>query len=59
MALAADLARKAIGELEASDYVVIPSGSCADQIRNVYPQLLAVILPGACAPARWPTGHMN
>jgi L-lactate dehydrogenase complex protein LldE len=40
-ALAADLARKAIGELEGYDYVVIPSGSCADQIRNVYPQLLA------------------
>ena len=40
-ALAADLAKKAIGELEGYDYVVIPSGSCADQIRNVYPQLLA------------------
>ncbi len=40
-ALAADLARKAIGEMEGYDYVVIPSGSCADQIRNVYPQLLA------------------
>lgn len=39
--LAADLARKAIAELEAYDYVVIPSGSCTDQIRNVYPQLLA------------------
>lgn len=39
--LAADLAKKAIVELEAYDYVVIPSGSCTDQIRNVYPQLLA------------------
>ena len=39
--VAADLAKKAIGELEGYDYVVIPSGSCADQIRNVYPQLLA------------------
>lgn len=39
--LAADLARKAIGELEGYDYVVIPSGSCTDQIRTVYPQLLA------------------
>lgn len=39
--LAADLARKAIGELEAFDYVVIPSGSCTDQIRHVYPQLFA------------------
>lgn len=36
---ARDLARKAIAELEGYDYVVIPSGSCADQIRNVYPQL--------------------
>jgi len=40
-ALAVDLAKKAIRELEGYDYVVIPSGSCADQIRNVYPQLLA------------------
>lgn len=39
--LAADLARKTIAELEAYDYVVIPSGSCTDQIRNVYPQLFA------------------
>jgi L-lactate dehydrogenase complex protein LldE len=39
--LAADLARQAIAQLEAYDYVVIPSGSCTDQIRNVYPQLLA------------------
>lgn len=36
-----DLAKKAIAELEAYDYVVIPSGSCTDQIRNVYPRLLA------------------
>lgn len=40
-AVAADLAKKAIGELEGYDAVVIPSGSCADQIRTVYPQLLA------------------
>lgn len=39
--LAAELAKKAIGELEGYDYVVIPSGSCTDQVRNVYPQLLA------------------
>ncbi|MGE5945638.1 MAG: (Fe-S)-binding protein [Betaproteobacteria bacterium] len=39
--LAAGLARKAITELEGFDYVVIPSGSCADQVRNEYPQLLA------------------
>jgi len=39
--LAAGLARKAVAELEDYDYVVIPSGSCADHIRNVYPQLLA------------------
>ena len=40
-ALARDLAKKAIAELDGYDYVVIPSGSCTDQIRNVYPQLLA------------------
>ena len=40
-ALAADLARQAIAQLESYDYVVIPSGSCTDQMRNVYPQLLA------------------
>ena len=40
-ALAADLAKKAIAELEGYEYVVIPSGSCTDQIRNVYPQLFA------------------
>ncbi len=39
--LAVDLAKKAIAELEDCDYVVIPSGSCTDQICNVYPQLLA------------------
>lgn len=39
--LAVALAKKAVGELEGYDHVVIPSGSCTDQIRNVYPQLLA------------------
>lgn len=39
--LAVELAMKAIGELEGYDAVVIPSGSCADQIRNIYPRLLA------------------
>jgi L-lactate dehydrogenase complex protein LldE len=39
--LAGDLARQAIAGLESCDYVVIPSGSCADHIRNAYPQLLA------------------
>ena len=39
--LAVALAKKAIAELEGFDYVVIPSGSCSDQVRNVYPQLLA------------------
>jgi L-lactate dehydrogenase complex protein LldE len=28
-------------ELEGYDAVVIPSGSCTDQIRNIYPRLLA------------------
>ncbi len=40
-AVAIDLAKKAIAELEGFEAVVIPSGSCADQIRTVYPQLLA------------------
>ncbi len=40
-ALAGDLARKTIAELEGFDYVVIPSGSCADHACNIYPQLLA------------------
>ena len=39
--LAGDLARQAIAGLESYDYVVIPSGSCADHIRNACPQLLA------------------
>ena len=39
--LAVELARKAVAELEGYDRVVIPSGSCANQVRNVYPQLLA------------------
>ncbi len=39
--MAIDLAKKAIAELEGFEAVVIPSGSCADQIRTVYPQLLA------------------
>ena len=39
--MAGDLARQTIAELEGFDYVVIPSGSCADHLRNVYPQLLA------------------
>jgi len=39
--LAGDLARQAIAGLESYDYVVIPSGSCVDHIRNAYPQLLA------------------
>jgi L-lactate dehydrogenase complex protein LldE len=40
-ASAAMLARKVITEFEGFDYVVVPSGSCADQIRNEYPGLLA------------------
>jgi L-lactate dehydrogenase complex protein LldE len=38
---AAMLARKTIAEFEGFEYVVAPSGSCADQIRNEYPGLLA------------------
>lgn len=35
------LARKVIAEFEGFDYVVAPSGSCADQIRTEYPSLFA------------------
>lgn len=41
MPAAAALARKAIAEFEGFDYVVVPSGSCADQMRNQYTVLLA------------------
>jgi len=40
-ASAAMLAKKVIAEFEGHEYVVAPSGSCADQIRNEYPGLLA------------------
>ena len=40
-AAAAALAKKTIAEFEAYDYLVAPSGSCADQIRTEYPGLLA------------------
>jgi L-lactate dehydrogenase complex protein LldE len=40
-ASAAALAKKVIAEFEGYDYVVAPSGSCADHIRNQYPGLLA------------------
>ncbi len=40
-ASAAALARKTIAEFEGYDYLVAPSGSCADQIRTEYPSLLA------------------
>ena len=40
-ASAARLAKKVIGEFAGYDYVVAPSGSCADHIRNEYPAILA------------------
>jgi len=40
-AAAATLAKKVIGEFEAHEYVVAPSGSCADHIRTEYPSILA------------------
>lgn len=40
-AAAAKLAKKVIAEFEGFDYVVAPSGSCADHIRNEYPAILA------------------
>jgi L-lactate dehydrogenase complex protein LldE len=39
--LASTLAQKAIAELEGYDRVVVPSGSCAEQISRVYPKLFA------------------
>ncbi len=38
---AVTLAKKVIAEFEGYDYVVAPSGSCADHIRNEYPKILA------------------
>lgn len=40
-AAAVALAKKTISEFEGFDYVVAPSGSCADQIKNEYPGLFA------------------
>jgi len=40
-AAAAALAKKVIAEFEGSAYVVVPSGSCADHIRNEYPKILS------------------
>ncbi len=40
-AAAARLAKKLIGEFEGFDYVVAPSGSCADHIKTAYPEILA------------------
>jgi L-lactate dehydrogenase complex protein LldE len=40
-AAASLLAKKVIAEFEGFEHVVVPSGSCADQIRNEYPGLLA------------------
>jgi len=40
-ASAAKLAKKVIAEFEGFAYVVAPSGSCADHIRNEYPSILA------------------
>ena len=37
--LARELAMKAITELAGFDYVVVPSGSCCEQISRVYPRL--------------------
>jgi len=40
-AAAARLAKKLIAEFESHEYVVAPSGSCADHIRTEYPVILA------------------
>ncbi|NUB10065.1 (Fe-S)-binding protein [Azospirillum sp. Vi22] len=40
-ATARDLARSTIAAFEGFDHVIVPSGSCAGQIRKHYPELLA------------------
>jgi L-lactate dehydrogenase complex protein LldE len=40
-ASAAKLAKKAITEFEGHEFIVVPSGSCADHIRTEYPVILA------------------
>ncbi|HEX6735998.1 MAG TPA: (Fe-S)-binding protein [Azonexus sp.] len=40
-AAAAALARKAVAELDGFEAVVVPSGSCAEHMRRVWPELLA------------------
>lgn len=40
-AAAAALAKKAVAELEGFEVVVVPSGSCAEHMRRVWPELLA------------------
>ncbi|MEW6513585.1 MAG: (Fe-S)-binding protein [Pseudomonadota bacterium] len=40
-ASAAKLAKKVIAEFEGHEYIVAPSGSCADHIRTEYPVILA------------------
>ncbi|PKO88173.1 MAG: Fe-S oxidoreductase [Betaproteobacteria bacterium HGW-Betaproteobacteria-12] len=40
-AAAAALAKKAVAELEGFEAVVVPSGSCAEHMRKVWPELLA------------------
>src|SRR3954468_16738893 len=40
-ATALALARKVLAELEACDYVVVPSGSCAGMIRTHFPELFS------------------
>lgn len=48
---AARLARKTIAEFEGFEHIVAPSGSCADHIKNEYPEILADD-PQWCARAR-------
>ncbi len=59
-AAAAALAKKVIAEFEAYEYVVVPSGSCADQIRNEYPgHSRRRCRNGTPAPSRWPAACMS
>ena len=44
---------------EGYDAVVIPSGSCVDQIRNVYCNCWATTQNGRHGRGRWPGGPMS
>ena len=53
---AVHLAKKAISELEGYDYVVVPSGSCTDQIPMSIRNSSPTMRPGGRAPKHWQPG---